>query len=265
MPKPTPTPTPTPITPQLQVMPQESPGMTVDWVARGMVTAPKQQSSCGSCSFFVTASLVESALLMAGRTNVATLDLSEQEMVSCVNTQNSPYKGLGCGGGWIDSNINYVAWKGLNRDSTWPYTNSQGACNRVTDPASGNAVKLASKATRVSPSKREDAMKLAVDAAPVGALWNADTTFLMYRGGIYSNPSCATSVNHAITVVGYGFDAASNQWFWKIKNSWGTGWGENGYARIAFTGNGNGPCGMYQWSYQTASDFVSAPLNAPYN
>lgn len=41
---------------------------------------------------------------------------------------------------------------------------------------------------------------------------------------------------HSIPVVGYGVERqrdGRNLPFWKIKNSWGTGWGEEGYLRIA--------------------------------
>lgn len=33
--------------------------------------------------------------------------------------------------------------------------------------------------------------------------------------------------NHAVLITGYTSDA------WIIKNSWGTGWGENGYIRVS--------------------------------
>jgi hypothetical protein len=40
---------------------------------------------------------------MSGQGDVNTLDLSEQQLVSCVNPTNSPYNGYGCGGGWSDN------------------------------------------------------------------------------------------------------------------------------------------------------------------
>merc|ERR550519_2213885 len=47
--------------------------------------------------------------------------------------------------------------------------------------------------------------------------------------------------NHAITLVGYGEENGVK--FWKIKNSWGTDWGEGGYGKIL---RGANYCGIAQ-------------------
>ena len=39
-------------------------------------------------------------------------------------------------------------------------------------------------------------------------------------------------LDHAVTVVGYDVDSTRRKAFWTVKNSWGTGWGEDGYVRI---------------------------------
>lgn len=44
-------------------------------------------------------------------------------------------------------------------------------------------------------------------------------------------------IDHAVIITGWG--VSGGQEYWIVKNSWGTGWGENGYFRINF-----GLCGI---------------------
>lgn len=54
-----------------------------------------------------------------------------------------------------------------------------------------------------------------------------------YKSGIFK--SCGENHNHAVQLVGSTPD------YWKIKNSWDTTWGEQGYIRLA-KGNTCGVC-----------------------
>lgn len=87
----------------------------------------------------------------------------------------------------------------------------------------------------------------AVAQQPVAV--NIDATNLHnYEGGILSVCLSDTVLflNHVVTIVGYGVRASDNAKFWIVKNSWSTGWGENGYVRILMTedNNGGGICGI---------------------
>jgi cathepsin L len=88
---------------------------------------------------------------------------------------------------------------------------------------------------------------------------NAKTfSFIYYGGGIYDASDCYQEIyrpNHALTVIGYDyqldFDGSGlmrNRAYWQMLNSFGTGWGENGYIRIGRVEGetGSGPCGMYK-------------------
>lgn len=58
-----------------------------------------------------------------------------------------------------------------------------------------------------------------------------------YSSGVYT--SCPTNpiLDHAVLIVGF-----DNTKGWRIKNSWGSGWGESGYAWI--TPNSSKNCGI---------------------
>lgn len=63
--------------------------------------------------------------------------------------------------------------------------------------------------------------------------------FQSYTGGIIQK-GCGTDNNHDVLLVGYTQD------YWLVQNTWGTSWGENGYARIHrdVDGQGSGVCGI---------------------
>ena len=78
---------------------------------------------------------------------------------------------------------------------------------------------------------------------PLDAALNANP-LQTYSSGILdkSSAQCPVSgINHAVLIVGYGYDSRSNLNYWIVKNSWGKNWGENGYFRIR---RGNGTCGI---------------------
>jgi cathepsin L len=75
-------------------------------------------------------------------------------------------------------------------------------------------------------------MEQLLEDGPVGALMYVDTTFQAYSGGVYTScPNFANafaSINHAVVIV--GMDENKN---YIIKNSWGTRWGDSGFATVS--------------------------------
>ena len=80
-------------------------------------------------------------------------------------------------------------------------------------------------------------MKAAVGKGPIAVSIGTGTPIHHYSSGILNDKSCPTHTSHAVGVVGYG----SN--YWIMRNSWGTSWGEKGYARIAMV-DGVGICAI---------------------
>ena len=74
-----------------------------------------------------------------------------------------------------------------------------------------------------------------VDIGPLAVNFKAKSDFVSYKSGIYSSADdCSEDgQDHALLLVGYGFENSVP--FWIVQNSWGTQWGENGYARIIRT------------------------------
>lgn len=60
------------------------------------------------------------------------------------------------------------------------------------------------------------------------AIFDVDPVFQGYTAGVFKVPGQSQKANHAIAVVGYDDDTSS----FKVANSWGSHWGEAGFARI---------------------------------
>jgi C1A family cysteine protease len=80
----------------------------------------------------------------------------------------------------------------------------------------------------------------------------ADTSvFQGYKSGILNSAACGTNLDHAFTAVGYGVEGSTS--YYIVRNSWGAGWGEQGYVRIAAV-DGAGICGIQKQSLYPTTD-----------
>lgn len=196
-----------------------------DWGAEGYVASVKNQGSCASC-WAITAT---AALEAAYRKRYGSLpNLSPQEFVECV----WPY--IGCGGGQTYEAIKYAnRWHGIASLSSYPYISQSGSyqsCRRdSTVKISIGGVISYTMLTANSDSALMDAL---TNHGPVATAVSVANGFQNYRSGILDKSACGTDINHAVLVTGYGVDSATGIKYWKVKNSWGSTWGENGYVRI---------------------------------
>jgi hypothetical protein len=59
--------------------------------------------------------------------------------------------------------------------------------------------------------------------------------------------NCGSSLDHAITAIGYGVEGGKK--YYIVQNQWGTGWGDAGYMKLGAV-EGTGICGVQQYSYR---------------
>jgi len=205
---------------------------SIDWVSRGAVTGVKNQGSCGSCWTFATTGAVEGHYQIASGT---LLSLSEQQIVSCASS------GDGCGGGWPGRTFKWVETHPLCLESEYSYRGRAGTCYRCNG-------KVKTGGAQYVPAYNEQALYTALQKGPVAVLVEADKrAFNGYNGGVLNSNACGTTIDHAVLLVAYGSSGSTH--YWKIKNSWGSRWGEGGYIRVVY---GRNMCGIgHQPSYPT--------------
>lgn len=209
---------------------------SIDWRKKNAVTSVKDQGQCGSCWTFSSTGASEGAWAIKTGTLV---DLSEEQLVECAT--GMPYGSHGCNGGQMEGAFKYLIQNGQCALSSYPYTSGNGksgSCKSCTPVAQF------SSCSDVKPND-QISLKGAVAQQPVAVAIEADTRYFQsYSGGIMDSPSCGTSLDHGVLIVGYGEENGTK--YWILKNSWSTSWGEEGYFRILRTDSTNDPgiCGV---------------------
>jgi hypothetical protein len=156
--------------------------------------------------------------------------LSAQQLIDCVSYNN------GCNGGKIEHAYTYLLTSGLEQSNNYPYVsffNSRPACDINPNLA---VTKLSGYYNHLSGN--EACMASYVQkTGPISVCLSASPSWYTYSGGIMTLSSCpATSnINHCLQVV--GVYPIVNGGYWKLKNSFGTLWGERGYIRLAYGSN----------------------------
>ena len=221
---------------------------SIDWVEKGAVTGVKNQGQCGSCWSFSTTGSLEGAYFNKYNKLVS---FSEQELVDCDNFKNGG-RDHGCNGGLMDNAFKWIEGNGgLCTESEYPYVS--GTTNAAGDCKTDCVIVEDSRVTSFVdvPTSSDSAMMDALQINPISVAIQADQKdFQLYKSGVFDG-DCGTKLDHGVLLVGYGSKDGSD--YYRIKNSWGTTWGDDGYiyfGRGSKFNSGDGQCGvLLQGSY----------------
>ena len=246
---------------------------TFDHVRDGHMTKVKNQGACGSCWAFAANSTLEGTL--AAKTGKRPRCVSEQQLVDCTRKDRTDKNGQsygmsGCKGGYYRDAWRYQKNNGFMPCRSYKYisdkTKTEQQCryseNKVIGKVTGwgylNSVEAMLDTTRKQP--------IAI------ALYASAKAFAFYKSGVIQRSQCNHQrVNHAVTIVGYNLsssglgdaddetslDVGKNPVnFWKVQNSWGSWWGDNGFVRLNIDKNGIGVCGMNQHALSVEATFI---------
>lgn len=244
---------------------------SLDWSAEGALTGVKDQGQCGSCWAFSAVEGIESALFMA--TGESPPALSTQQIAACDKDEAD---GGGCDGGDLAGAFAYVMKAGgIDSEEHYPDTSHTtgrtGFCNW-----DGNKVATVLDWKHAIPpcaeseqaeggdcaNQDEDGLKAALHSfGPLSVCLNAASSWDYYSGGVLSG-SCSgawNKLNHCVQLVGY--DTTASTPYWKVRNSWGTSWGEKGFIRLPM---GINSCGIAdEVAFVNASMAPPAPPSPP--
>lgn len=206
----------------LEALP-EGANALVDWT--GTYTTPvKNQGYCGSCWAFSATEQIESDYMrQVGKQYI----LSPQQVTSCTKY----ILGGGCNGGFTENAFEY-AEGGLETEANYPYTSgTAGITGSCKADSSKYVVKATGYTTVSSSASGESKMASYVGSTgPLSVCVDAES-WSSYTGGIMSK--CGKSVDHCVQAVGIN----TAEGYWKVRNSWGTSWGESGFIRLAYGSN----------------------------
>jgi len=191
------------------------------------LTAVKEQGGCNSCFVFASLAAVEAQHRYVRGDASFDIDLSEQEVVSCIYPRDS------CSTGGAAEQVGFhLQTIGVPDEACLPYSSGvsgeEGSCEAVCADADARRHFIGGFAMSVVPWTTER-IKQELLQAPVIANLQIYDELYAYTGGVYRRTSDQPRGWHVVLIVGWDDSDSS----WIVKNSWGEDWGMQGFLKIS--------------------------------
>jgi C1A family cysteine protease len=203
---------------------------SIDWT--GKATTPIKKQKCGSCWANSAIEQIESDFMLQKNRQFI---LSPQEAVDCKGDRSFRN---GCKGGWPDGA--YQAFQqlgGIDLEKDYPDQGTQGKSKTPIDTKcmykQQTAAVTISGWQFVGRNSEAEMKQYVGTSGPLSVCLLA--AFKGYKKGILTGCPSNKGTNHCVQIVGYGTE--HGQAYWKVRNSWGANWAEDGFIRIAYGSN----------------------------
>lgn len=198
----------------------------LDWRnVEGVVTATKDQASCGSCWAFATVAQYESNYAI--HTNTPALTLAPQQLVDCAK-DDLIAPNNGCNGGFPSWAYNYLisTGEGIVEETEYPYEKRDNHVCKQKSTSTTYGKTTYYVQVDDTPEAHKEALQrgTVVSGIDAGPLKN-------YVSGVLSAEGHA--ITHAVVIVGYFQDEESGKEAYIVRNSWGPRYGNGGYVYIS--------------------------------
>jgi C1A family cysteine protease len=206
-----------------------------DWREYGLDVGEigSQGWECNTCWAFASVDAMQIsrrlAAIRSGNDFDETLRPSVRQLISCMlpSTEN-----ICKNGNWHGDVFTFFVDKGLPLGGSRKYSKekSDWTCDAGTFDKALTWDYVSAKPTEITPT--EELKRAIILYGPVTSLLKLDDCFTLYGGGVF-NEEQKTGGRHIVIIIGW--DDAKGAWL--IKNSFGTDWGEGGFAWVKYGSN----------------------------
>jgi len=206
-----------------------------DLRSKSLITPIRDQMRCGSCWAFASLAGLETAAILKKNADVNSIDLSEQQILSCSGAGN-------CIGGFANGALEFLRTNNGVNESVCIYAADDLACkfHTATQYKVGNWGWVGNRNPN-NPTKEEIKTALVKFGAVISYIW-VNKTFQLYGDGVFNdntrvinndkrNPDSNEEGGHVVQIIGWDDNLSA----WLIKNSWGESWGMSGYAWVSYS------------------------------